>query len=159
MFSVIYVEFFNSSAFFLSHAEGMCFSSALTLSFGRRCRVWFSGDCCWCFVAAWLLLVSFLTISSSLSSQVPVPVFLPTSLDSSEKIFAAIEELRGKVPSNPLETELLTLSGMVPERDGKAEASDVASEFLTGFLALRSVVYVWICVNREQGWLHLPCFD
>lgn len=59
----------------------------------------------------------------------PVPVFLPTTLDSSEKILAAIEELRGKVPSNPLETELLNLSGMVPEHDGKAEVSDGASEF------------------------------
>ncbi|XP_029898346.1 zinc finger MYM-type protein 2 isoform X3 [Aquila chrysaetos chrysaetos] len=58
---------------------------------------------------------------------VPVPVFLPTTLDSSEKILAAIEELRGKVPSNPLETELLNLSGMVPEHDGKAEVSEVAS--------------------------------
>ncbi|XP_010570927.1 zinc finger MYM-type protein 2 isoform X4 [Haliaeetus albicilla] len=58
---------------------------------------------------------------------VPVPVFLPTTLGSSEKILAAIEELRGKVPSNPLETELLNLSGMVPEHDGKAEVSDGAS--------------------------------
>ncbi|XP_052668112.1 zinc finger MYM-type protein 2 isoform X3 [Harpia harpyja] len=58
---------------------------------------------------------------------VPVPVFLPTTLDSSEKILAAIEELRGKVPSNPLETEILNLSGMVPEHDGKAEVSDAAS--------------------------------
>lgn len=90
----------------------------------------------------------------------PVPVFLPTTLDSSEKIFAAIEELRGKVPSNPLETELLTLSGMVvPEGDGKTEASDVASEFLTEFLALWSVVYGWMHVDQEKDWLNLPCFD
>ncbi|XP_030905383.2 zinc finger MYM-type protein 2 isoform X2 [Melopsittacus undulatus] len=56
---------------------------------------------------------------------VPVPVFLSTTLDSSEKILSAIEELKGKVPSNPLETELLNLSEMVPEHDGKAEASGV----------------------------------
>ncbi|NXQ21486.1 ZMYM2 protein, partial [Peucedramus taeniatus] len=58
---------------------------------------------------------------------VPVPVFLPTTLDSTEKILAAIEELRGKVPSDPLEAELLNFSGVVPEHVGKAEASDVAS--------------------------------
>uniref|UniRef100_A0A8C3P4X1 Zinc finger MYM-type containing 2 n=1 Tax=Cyanoderma ruficeps TaxID=181631 RepID=A0A8C3P4X1_9PASS len=58
---------------------------------------------------------------------VPVPVFLPTTLDSTEKILAAIEELRGKVPSDPLEAELLNLSGVVPEHVGKAEASDVTS--------------------------------
>lgn len=72
---------------------------------------------------------SFPIISFSLSAQVPVPVFLPTTLDNSEKILAAIGELRGKVPSSPLETELLNLSGVVPEHDGKAEASDVSSKF------------------------------
>ncbi|XP_064905526.1 zinc finger MYM-type protein 2 isoform X9 [Columba livia] len=65
-------------------------------------------------------------VPTTVPVPVPVPVFLPTTLDSSEKIFAAIEELRGKVPSNPLETELLNLSEMVPEHDGKTEASDVA---------------------------------
>ncbi|XP_025967895.1 zinc finger MYM-type protein 2 isoform X3 [Dromaius novaehollandiae] len=66
-------------------------------------------------------------VPTTVPVPVPVPVFLPTTLDSSEKIFAAIEELRGKVPSNPLEAELLTLSGMVPEDSGKTESSDVTS--------------------------------
>ncbi|XP_030332356.1 zinc finger MYM-type protein 2 isoform X4 [Strigops habroptila] len=66
-------------------------------------------------------------VPTTVPVPVPVPVFLSTTLDSSEKILAAIEELRGKVPSNPLETELLNLSEMVPEHDGKAEASDLAS--------------------------------
>uniref|UniRef100_A0A8B9G3A8 Zinc finger MYM-type containing 2 n=1 Tax=Amazona collaria TaxID=241587 RepID=A0A8B9G3A8_9PSIT len=67
-------------------------------------------------------------VPTTVPVPVPVPVFLSTTLDSSEKILAAIEELRGKVPSNPLETELLNLSEMVPEHDGKAEASDVTIE-------------------------------
>ncbi|XP_024072787.1 zinc finger MYM-type protein 2 isoform X2 [Terrapene carolina triunguis] len=58
---------------------------------------------------------------------VPVPVFLPTTLDSNEKILAAIEELRGKVPSNPLEAELLTIAEMMPEDDGKTETMDLNS--------------------------------
>ncbi|KAM9022012.1 zinc finger MYM-type protein 2 isoform 2-T2 [Ara ararauna] len=66
-------------------------------------------------------------VPTAVPVPVPVPVFLSTTLDSSEKILAAIEELRGKVPSNPLETELLNLSEMVPEHDGKGEASDVTS--------------------------------
>ncbi|XP_067418939.1 zinc finger MYM-type protein 2 isoform X4 [Emydura macquarii macquarii] len=57
---------------------------------------------------------------------VPVPVFLPTTLDSNEKILAAIEELRGKVPSNPLEAELLTIAEMMPE-NGKTETTDLNS--------------------------------
>ncbi|KAM7179867.1 zinc finger MYM-type protein 2 isoform 1-T5 [Macrochelys suwanniensis] len=56
---------------------------------------------------------------------VPVPVFLPTTLDSNEKILAAIEELRGKVPSNPLEAELLTIAEMMPEDDGKTVSTDL----------------------------------
>ncbi|XP_051465263.1 zinc finger MYM-type protein 2 isoform X4 [Apus apus] len=66
-------------------------------------------------------------VPTTVPVPVPVPVFLPTTLESSEKTLAAVEELKGKVPSNPLETELLNLSGMVPEHDEKAEASDVAS--------------------------------
>ncbi|XP_009941494.2 zinc finger MYM-type protein 2 isoform X1 [Opisthocomus hoazin] len=66
-------------------------------------------------------------VPTTVPVPVPVPVLLPTSLDSSEKILSAIEELRGKVPSDPLETELLNLSGMVPEQNGKTDASDVTS--------------------------------
>uniref|UniRef100_A0A493T0X3 Zinc finger MYM-type containing 2 n=1 Tax=Anas platyrhynchos platyrhynchos TaxID=8840 RepID=A0A493T0X3_ANAPP len=66
-------------------------------------------------------------VPTTVPVPVPVPVFLPTTLDSTEKILAAIEELRGKVPSNPLESELMTLSGMLPEHDGKTEVPDMAS--------------------------------
>ncbi|XP_068527102.1 zinc finger MYM-type protein 2 isoform X3 [Anas acuta] len=66
-------------------------------------------------------------VPTTVPVPVPVPVFLPTTLDSTEKILAAIEELRGKVPSNPLESELMTLSGMLPEHDGKPEVPDMAS--------------------------------
>ncbi|NXQ56398.1 ZMYM2 protein, partial [Anthoscopus minutus] len=75
---------------------------------------------------------------------VPVPVFLPTTLDSTEKILAAIEELRGKVSSDPLEAELLNLSGVVPEHVGKAEASDVASVIVDSNLL------------NSESWASLP---
>ncbi|NXJ82084.1 ZMYM2 protein, partial [Trogon melanurus] len=85
-------------------------------------------------------------VPTTVPVPVPVPVFLPTTLDSSEKILAAIEELREKAPSNPLETELLSLSGMVPEHDGKTEASDVAS-----------VVTESNLLNSEtEAWTSLP---
>ncbi|XP_074841329.1 zinc finger MYM-type protein 2 isoform X2 [Carettochelys insculpta] len=58
---------------------------------------------------------------------VPVPVFLPTTLDSNEKILEAIEELRGKVPSNALEAELLNIAEMLPQDDGKTETTDLNS--------------------------------
>ncbi|NXN14326.1 ZMYM2 protein, partial [Indicator maculatus] len=66
-------------------------------------------------------------VPTTIPVPVPVPIFLPTSLDNSEKILAAVEDLRGKVPSNSLETELLNMSGMVPDHDGKNENSDVTS--------------------------------
>ncbi|NXD22030.1 ZMYM2 protein, partial [Spelaeornis formosus] len=81
---------------------------------------------------------------------VPVPVFLPTALDSTEKILAAIEDLRGKVPSDPLEAELLNLSGVTPEHVGKAEASDVASEFYDDFLTVWSVIVDSNLLNSES---------
>ncbi|XP_064501367.1 zinc finger MYM-type protein 2 isoform X4 [Pseudopipra pipra] len=79
-------------------------------------------------------------VPTTVPVPVPVPVFLPTTPDSSEKIHAAIEELRGKVPSDPLETDLLNLSGMVPEHAGKAEASDVTSEFPSSVIAESSLL-------------------
>ncbi|NWH60039.1 ZMYM2 protein, partial [Geococcyx californianus] len=84
---------------------------------------------------------------------VPVPVFLPSGLDSSEKILTAIEELKGKIPSNGLETELLNLSGMLPERDEKAEASDMTSVVVESNL-LNSETNL---LNSEtEAWTSLP---
>ncbi|POI27667.1 hypothetical protein CIB84_008583 [Bambusicola thoracicus] len=88
-------------------------------------------------------------VPTSIPVPVPVPIFLPTTLDSTEKIFAAIEDLRGKVPSNPLETELLTVSEMVSEHDGKAEVSDVASELVTMSLVLWSAIAESNLLNSE----------
>ncbi|XP_025052430.1 zinc finger MYM-type protein 2 isoform X9 [Alligator sinensis] len=64
-------------------------------------------------------------VPTAVPVPVPVPVFLPTTLDSNEKILAAIEELRGKIPSNSLEAELLTIAEMMPEDDGKTETTDL----------------------------------
>ncbi|XP_014456171.1 zinc finger MYM-type protein 2 isoform X7 [Alligator mississippiensis] len=66
-------------------------------------------------------------VPTAVPVPVPVPVFLPTTLDSNEKILAAIEELRGKIPSNSLEAELLTIAEMMPEDDGKTETTDLNS--------------------------------
>ncbi|XP_039240252.1 zinc finger MYM-type protein 2 isoform X4 [Pipra filicauda] len=79
-------------------------------------------------------------VPTAVPVPVPVPVFLPTTPGSSEKIHGTIEELRGKVPSDPLETDLLNLSGMVPEHAGKAEASDVTSEFPSSVIAESSLL-------------------
>lgn len=58
----------------------------------------------------------------------PVPVFLPAPLDSSEKIPATVEDLKSKVSSDPLDTELLTMTDMMTEEEGKTEASTINSE-------------------------------
>lgn len=58
----------------------------------------------------------------------PVPVFLPASLGSSEKIPAVAEELKSKVSSDPLDTELLTMTDMMTEDEGKTEAANINSE-------------------------------
>ncbi|XP_017687116.1 PREDICTED: zinc finger MYM-type protein 2 isoform X3 [Lepidothrix coronata] len=77
-------------------------------------------------------------VPTTVPVPVPVPVFLPTTPGSSEKINAAIEELREKVPSDPLETDLLNLSGMVPEHAEKAEASDVTASVIAESSLLNS---------------------
>lgn len=60
--------------------------------------------------------------------QVPVPMFLPTTLESTEKIVETIEELKVKIPSNPLEADILAMAEMIAE----AEELDKASSDLCG---------------------------
>nr|XP_020474591.1 zinc finger MYM-type protein 2 [Monopterus albus] len=51
----------------------------------------------------------------SLPVPVPVPVFLPTTLQGAEQIIQTISELKTKVPSDPLEADLLSMAEMIAE--------------------------------------------
>ncbi|XP_026231812.1 zinc finger MYM-type protein 2 isoform X2 [Anabas testudineus] len=51
----------------------------------------------------------------SLPVPVPVPVFLPTTLQGSEQIIQTINELKHKVPSDPLEADLISMADMIAE--------------------------------------------
>ncbi|XP_062287659.1 zinc finger MYM-type protein 2 [Scomber scombrus] len=51
----------------------------------------------------------------SLPVPVPVPVFLPTTLQGAEQIIQTINELKTKVPSDPLEADLLSMAEMIAE--------------------------------------------
>ncbi|XP_069468475.1 zinc finger MYM-type protein 3 isoform X2 [Ambystoma mexicanum] len=62
----------------------------------------------------------------SVPVPVPVPMFLPTTLENTDKIVEAIEELKGKIPSNPLEADILAMAEMIAE----AEELDKTSEDL-----------------------------
>lgn len=55
-------------------------------------------------------------------------MFLPTTLESTEKIVETIEELKVKIPSNPLEADILAMAEMIAE----AEELDKASSDLCG---------------------------
>lgn len=71
----------------------------------------------------WLLVFIW-----NLCLQVPVPMFLPTTLESTDKIVETIEELKVKIPSNPLEADILAMAEMIAE----AEELDKASSDLCG---------------------------
>ncbi|KFP45469.1 Zinc finger MYM-type protein 3, partial [Chlamydotis macqueenii] len=64
----------------------------------------------------------------SMPVPVPVPMFLPTTLESTDKIVETIEELKVKIPSNPLEADILAMAEMIAE----AEELDKASSDLCG---------------------------
>lgn len=61
-------------------------------------------------------------------------MFLPAPLDSSEKISATVEDVKSKVSSDPLDTDLLTMPDMMTEDEGKTEASNVNSEPYSQFV-------------------------
>ncbi|KAF3825959.1 hypothetical protein GH733_006786, partial [Mirounga leonina] len=58
---------------------------------------------------------------------IPVPVYIPVPMHISEKIPAAVEELKSKVSSDPLDAELLTMTDMITEDEGKTEAANINS--------------------------------
>ncbi|XP_069065309.1 zinc finger MYM-type protein 3 isoform X2 [Pleurodeles waltl] len=68
----------------------------------------------------------------SVPVPVPVPMFLPTTLENTDKIVEAIEELKGKIPSNPLEADILAMAEMIAEAEELDKASsdlcDLASD-------------------------------
>ncbi|MEJ1281447.1 zinc finger MYM-type 3 [Cricetulus griseus] len=66
--------------------------------------------------------------------KVPVPMFLPTTLESTEKIVETIEELKVKIPSNPLEADILAMAEMIAE----AEELDKASSDLCDLVSNQS---------------------
>ncbi|KAG2463674.1 zinc finger MYM-type protein 3-like [Polypterus senegalus] len=63
---------------------------------------------------------------------VPVPMFLPTTLESADKIVETIEELKVKIPSNPLEADILAMAEMIAEAEEMDKESsdlcDIASD-------------------------------
>uniref|UniRef100_A0A3Q3JYP0 TRASH domain-containing protein n=1 Tax=Monopterus albus TaxID=43700 RepID=A0A3Q3JYP0_MONAL len=63
----------------------------------------------------------------SLPVPVPVPVFLPTTLQGAEQIIQTISELKTKVPSDPLEADLLSMAEMIAENQRPAEESSSSS--------------------------------
>ncbi|XP_066478764.1 zinc finger MYM-type protein 2 isoform X2 [Tiliqua scincoides] len=68
-------------------------------------------------------------VPTTVPVPVLVPVFLPTTLDSSEKILEAIEELKNKVPSHPvpLTEDSPAKAEKKPEQDEKTESAELKS--------------------------------
>lgn len=46
-----------------------------------------------------------------------MPVFLPVTLNSAERIVQTIKEIKEKIPSDPFEAELILMAEMVAEQD------------------------------------------
>ncbi|KAG8448282.1 hypothetical protein GDO86_015395 [Hymenochirus boettgeri] len=61
----------------------------------------------------------------SMPVPVPVPMLLPTTLESTDKIIETIEELKAKIPSNPLEADILAMAEMIAEAEELDKTSDL----------------------------------
>ncbi|KAM8933955.1 zinc finger MYM-type protein 3 isoform 2-T2 [Pelodytes ibericus] len=59
---------------------------------------------------------------------VPVPMLLPTTLENTDKIVETIEELKVKIPSNPLEADILAMAEMIAEAEELDKSSDLCAE-------------------------------
>ncbi|KAK7125024.1 hypothetical protein R3I94_019168 [Phoxinus phoxinus] len=61
------------------------------------------------------LYAQYIPQSVGLPLPIPVPLFFPTTLDSAEHIVKTIQEIKEKIPDDPLEAELLMMAEMVAE--------------------------------------------
>ncbi|XP_075040566.1 zinc finger MYM-type protein 3 isoform X3 [Mixophyes fleayi] len=61
----------------------------------------------------------------SMPFPVPVPLLLPTTLENTDKIVETIEELKVKIPSNPLEADILAMAEMIAEAEELDKSSDL----------------------------------
>ncbi|XP_067282641.1 zinc finger MYM-type protein 4 isoform X2 [Pseudorasbora parva] len=68
--------------------------------------------------------------SVGLPLPVPVPLFFPTTLDSAERIVKTIQEIKEKIPDDPLEADLIMMAEMVAEDTEREKC--IASNDQTG---------------------------
>lgn len=64
-------------------------------------------------------------------------MFLPTTLQSAENIVKTIDELKAKVPTDPLEADLIAMAEMIAEEDKKSDCLGVKL-----FLEITFVVFL-----------------
>ncbi|XP_061103228.1 zinc finger MYM-type protein 3-like isoform X2 [Conger conger] len=69
------------------------------------------------------LYCQYTPVPLTLPLPVPVPMFLPTTLENADKIVETIEELKVKIPSNPLEADILAMAEMIAEAEEMGRAS------------------------------------
>ncbi|KAJ8348845.1 hypothetical protein SKAU_G00274340 [Synaphobranchus kaupii] len=69
------------------------------------------------------LYCQYTPVPLTLPLPVPVPMFLPTTLENADKIVETIEELKVKIPSNPLEADILAMAEMIAEAQEMGRAS------------------------------------
>lgn len=64
--------------------------------------------------------------------QLPVPMFLPVTIDSAERIVETIQEIKQKIPSDPYEAELILMAEMVAEQEEKNDKQEAAKDKVVG---------------------------
>ncbi|XP_064413945.1 zinc finger MYM-type protein 2 isoform X4 [Latimeria chalumnae] len=92
-------------------------------------------------------------IPVSVPVPVPVPVFLPTTLDSAERIVETIEELKAKVPSDPVEADILAMAEMIAEAEEKTEEKQSFNglNFLSAEEGESEITQLSKCASEEQA--------
>ncbi|XP_042632889.1 zinc finger MYM-type protein 4-like isoform X1 [Cyprinus carpio] len=73
------------------------------------------------------LYTQYIPQSVGLPLPVPVPLFFPTTLDNAEHIVKTIQDIKEKIPDDPLEADLIMMAEMVAE-DAEEEKQIISSD-------------------------------
>lgn len=78
-------------------------------------------------------------------------MFLPTTLENTDKIVETIEELKVKIPSNPLEADILAMAEMIAEAEELDKASsDLCGRF--GHDCVWAIIWDYVRFAGSRSW-------
>ena len=89
----------------------------------------------------------------SLPVPIPVPMFIPVAYNNADRLLATIQEISERIPSDPLEAEMLMLADAIAGDEGSKSSQDSKTD---GLLEIKSFQTSGTCMLHITRDTRLP---